>query len=274
MSGDPGSVSLNGFPVTEMLIHTLFFLVFLSQTLTLSLYYPRVVARELAGAPSHGSETAHDRHSTQGGLVLYSVVNAVMVAVGLTLLTLFFTVAVFDSLKAMLLAVGSFFFLQLSPLALIAGRFNSPGDGEPVRASRRTIQLSDVVSPPSVVAAGTLLLVYGATQVIRSGGAWGTELLKVSILLGANMLFAAILVGNLRRIQDETGEAQAKRLDELRKSAPVLVYVSIGLTIYFFGKDVIFSSGVDRLRPIMMSVFLQALGVLTYSKLRPSRGEG
>ena len=40
----------------------------------------------------------------------------------------------------------------------------------------------------------------------------------------------------------------------------MLAYISIGLSVYFFGKDVIAVVGLPRLRLVMMSLFLQMLG--------------
>lgn len=46
-----------------------------------------------------------------------------------------------------------------------------------------------------------------------------------------------------------------------------LAYFSIGLSVYFFGKDVIAAVGMPRLRLGMMSLFLQMPGSLAYSRL-------
>ena len=47
----------------------------------------------------------------------------------------------------------------------------------------------------------------------------------------------------------------------------MLAYISIGLSVYYFGKDVIAILGVPRLRLLMMSLFLQMLASLAYSRL-------
>jgi hypothetical protein len=52
----------------------------------------------------------------------------------------------------------------------------------------------------------------------------------------------------------------------------MLAYISIGLSVYFVGKDVISVIGVLRLRLIMMSLFLQLLGSLAYSRMVAGSG--
>jgi hypothetical protein len=249
-------------------VDTLFGLVFLGQVVILSFYWPRVLAGRLAAAsPVSRAGEGEGPTPLDRRLALYPSANILVIALGLVLLALLFTLDAFESLEAMLLAIGLYFFLQLSPLALVRSHLASSRAVETAPQPDGPIRFFDLVPPALVGIACALLLAYAAAQLALSGGGWGPRTLKVSILVSANAFFATVLAWNLHQVRRRQGEARLERLRELQKAAPMLVYISIGLSVYFFGKDVIFAVGVPRLRLIMMTSFLQILGILAYSKI-------
>lgn len=235
-------------------VDAVFGLAFLSQIVVLSLLWPRALARRLGGvAPA------------------YISANRALAALGLVVLALLFTLEQFESLRATLLAIGLYFFLQLSTLALVRSGLGRLSGGSALPQDSEVpggpIGLFDLVSPVAVAIAVTMLLIYAAAELFLADELWGLPILKVAILTAANAFFAALVAWNLRRARGAEPETRAERIQELRKAAPMLAYISIGLSVYFFGKDVIAVVGFPRLRLVMMSLFLQLLGSLAYSRL-------
>jgi hypothetical protein len=257
-------------------MNMLFGVAFLSQILLVSFYYPRELAKVVLRTSADPSGDDVESQEQIGSRVwLYTAANRLMIAFGLVLLTLFSATDIFGSLTAKLLAVGLFFFSQLAPLEIVRSVFGGPS----THASRApnaedppgATKFLDFTSPVLLGVAGVLFLAYVATHLPSWGGGWNPQLVKMLIFVGSNVFFAATLGWQWFALGRERGDARVRRIEDLKRIAPTLLYISIGLSIYFFGKDLIFQFGVAQVRPIMMTVFLQMLGVLAFSTMTERR---
>lgn len=257
---------------------TLFLLVFISQISMISFYYPRKLmklAKNVSSPTPNSDEVGASKHS-DSAMQSYAVSNHVLVAIGLILIVLFVSLDLFESTTAVLLAIGIFFFLQLSPLVILgmsgllsdlrlAASQRDKQPGKPLSSSK----LFDFVSPLFVGIACILFFAYLIIELAKWNGDWNTQLLKIVIFVISNLFFAAMIARNLYVLRRGNVEERIKRHEDLKKVAPTLIYVSIGLSIYFFAKQLLFDFDLHQLRPVMMSAFLQLLATLSLnSQLR------
>lgn len=92
-------------------------------------------------------------------------------------------------------------------------------------------KLFDFVSPMLVGIACILLLTYLLIELAQWNGDWNTQLLKIVIFVVSNLFFAAVIARNLYAFRQVDAEERIKRHQELKKVAPTLVFISIGLSI-------------------------------------------
>lgn len=257
---------------------TLFLLVFISQISMISFYYPRKLIRlaKSVSSRTRNSDEVGTRKHSDSATQSYAVSNYVLIATGLILITLFVSLDVFKSTTAVLLAVGIFFFLQLSPLVILlmsgllsnlnlAASQRGQRSGKPLSSSK----LFDFVSPLLVGVACILFFTYLIIELGQWTGDWNTQLLKIVIFVGSNLFFAAMIARNLYVLRRSNAEEGIKRHEDLKKVVPTLICISIGLSIYFFAKQLLFDFDLHQLRPVMMSAFLQLLAILSFnSQLR------
>jgi amino acid transporter len=113
-----------------------------------------------------------------------------------------------------------------------------------------------------VLGAVAAYVAYLAASVINQNEAATTQWAKIQIVTLANVAFVFLVVTNLVRLRRASTEESRLRRQELGRSVNVLAIISIGLSLYFFGKDVLRDLDLPELRPMMMSVFVQALALL------------
>jgi len=167
-----------------------------------------------------------------------------------------------NSMTLILLTTGLYFFLQVATLIAARGLRSlfSVGRVVPQRVSR-----------PLVVGAIFAYIAYLAASVIYPNEAAPTQWAKIQIITLGNVFFVFIVVANLASMRRASTEESHVRWQEVGRSISVLASISIGLSIYFFGKEVLADLDLDELRPLMMSVFLQALMLLSVrAQLRTS----
>jgi hypothetical protein len=230
--------------------------VFASQVYLLSFHVPRTLTTDLTG------ESAQWRQALQTSR-LYATANRVLVAVGASLLVAFFFADTLAAMTPALLAVGGFFFLQMAPLSIVVGPVlaRSP-------AIRRVpdvsgpVRLADFVSPLAVAMAVALVVAYLGTQLALWDGTWSRQMLKASIFTAVQLLLAGTLQWQLSTSRQADAEDRVERLQALSAMAPMFTLLSIGLSAYYFGKDVLLVLEAQALRPAMMSAFLQLLALL------------
>jgi hypothetical protein len=93
-----------------MLYGALFGVAFASQIVLLSIYHPRMLRRI--------GERFSQADPNVASLGTYAVLNNIIAVAGLGLLVAFFYFTTFDDMTTILLTIGLFFFLQLTPFVL------------------------------------------------------------------------------------------------------------------------------------------------------------
>jgi len=256
----------------------LFFLVFISQISIISFYYPRKLMKlvKSTSCPTSNSYEVGTSKHIDSTVHSYALSNYVLIVTGLILIALFVSLDLFESITAVLLAIGIFFFLQLSPLVILgmSGRLSDlklaasrrdKRPGKPLSSSK----LFDFVSPLLVGIACILFFTYLIIELAQWNGDWDTQLLKIVIFVASNLFFAAVIARKFYALRRGNVEEGIKRHQDFKKVASTLIYISIGLSIYFFAKQLLFDFDLHQLRPIMMSAFLQLLATLSFnSQLR------
>ncbi|MDX2468329.1 MAG: hypothetical protein QNL12_13505 [Acidimicrobiia bacterium] len=159
-----------------------------------------------------------------------------------------------SSMTLILLTTGLYFFLQVATLIAARGVLSLFSVGRVVPQQ---------VSRPLVVGAVVAYIAYLATSVIYQNEAATTQWAKIQIITLANAFFVFTVVASLVSMRRASTTESRVRGQEVGRSINVLASISIGLSVYFFGKEVLADLDLVELRPLMMSVFLQALMLLT-----------
>ena len=190
----------------------------------------------------------------------YSMANTVVAAGGFGVLAFVLRQDPGLDMSSILLTIGAYFFVQLMPLAL-AQRGGLTG-GELGEGESSTPAL-----PPWLVGAALLLLVVVLLGLLWAwNGEWNAQLLKVVALVGANGVLGALVVV---RLWAARGPDDARSSDPARAVA-VLLFTSMGLSVYFLLKEVLFAADLHELRPAMMSLFLVALAGVVFAAMKRS----
>lgn len=167
-----------------------------------------------------------------------------------------------DSLTLVLLTTGIYFFVQVGALVSnqdIRKLLNS-GVASPQRASRAL-----------VFGALAIYVAYVAISLIYQNESSTSTWVKIEVVTLANAFFVAILLPGLVRMRRESSHEKRELSRQIGRSINVLATISIGLSIYFFGKDLLADLDVSTLRPLVMSVFLQALALFAVRASRDQR---
>ena len=114
-----------------------------------------------------------------------------------------------------------------------------------------------------VVVAVVAYVAYVVASLVHQNETAATMWVKIQIVTLANGFFVAIVAANLVRLRRAPTEDSLVRRQEIGRSINVLATISIGISAYFLGKDILADLGLAELRPLMMSVFFQALALLT-----------
>ena len=96
-----------------------------------------------------------------------------------------------------------------------------------------------------------------------------TQLLNIGIFAGGHLFVAVLVARNLRMLArgDVDQNEDAKGIEDPRLAIPMLVYISIGLSIYSLAKQFLLDLDLHQIRPIMMSFTLLLLATLAFDRL-------
>lgn len=234
----------------------LFILVFVSQILSLSLILPRMHTKRYASKEMHPGEAAVSR---------YLAMNHALLAAGLLALAFIFFHPVFVSVTYTLLAIGVYFILQLMPIALNSELFAQPDITE--AKSEAGLSLFEVVRPLTVGVAIALFISYSVVSLAAWKGGFDTQLLRGTIFIGVNAYLAVATVKGIRSVSVSNGEEKRIRIEHAYRTVPFFIYISIGISVYYFGTRLLFGLTLHEYRPVMMSVFIQLLGLLIFNRI-------
>lgn len=96
-----------------------------------------------------------------------------------------------------------------------------------------------------------------------------TQLLNIGIFVGGHLFIVALVARNLRMLArgDVDQNEDAKGIEDPRLAIPMLVYISIGLSVYSLAKQFLLVLDLHQIRPIMMSFTLLLLATLAFDRL-------
>jgi hypothetical protein len=201
----------------------------------------------------------------------YSRLNYVMIGIGLILLLIFVLFNLSESVTVVLASVGIYFLLQLSPLAtpgirtLISDlKAAQTQTREHQKNPRYSSKLFEYVSPLQIGIALALFLIWLVMKLLQWNGDMNTQLLNIGIFAISQLFLAVLIARNLFVIQRDGNEVGNKGIEDPKIAVPILIYLSIGVSIYSLAKQLMLNLDLHHIRPIMMSASLQLLALLAF----------
>lgn len=233
-------------------IGIVFKLVFIAQIFGLSFFLPQFIARK---AVKNEENSGHG----QVDVTRYTIMNNVSVVIGFVVLALITFHPAFSSVTAILLMIGIYFIIQLLPIMLN----NQLTECQYVNVpNKNPLTLFETVHPVIVGIATILFLSYLTVSLITWDGSLNTRLLQIAIFIGANTSLVLFIRKSFQKLKQLGGEERQKQMSNLMKVVPTFLYISIGISMYYFGKMFLLDYGLHELRPVLMSLALLLLGFL------------
>lgn len=239
----------------------IFILVFTAQILGLSFFLPRFLLFRIA-------KVSKNSLITNSLIKRYKLLNTINIVIGFLILSLLLFHPVFSSAELTLLTIGIYFLLQLSPVIINKQLLENSERQKYYDFGTGT--LSNVVHPIVIGIAIILFLSYLFKSLIDWDGSVNTQLLQMIIFIGVNAYLVFTLSTIIRKIKRSTGEERLKQISFFSKAAPLFIYLSIGISIYYFGKVLIFNFELNEFRPVMMSIALLAVGFAVFTIIKPN----
>jgi hypothetical protein len=249
------------FKKNIMNITIIFSLVFTAQILGLSFLLPRFLLQRI-------EKVNKDLLIMNSTIKRYRMLNNINILVGFLVLSLISFHSVFSSIELSLLIIGIYFLLQISPIIISKKLLEISESYEP--DNQRKIKLTTVVHPLAIGIALILFLSYLIKLFIEWDGTVNTQLLQMIIFSCVNTFLVGILIFIYRKINRTSGEERQELKVGFSKSAPLFIYLSIGISIYHFAKILIFNFDLNEFRPVMMCIALIAVGLAIYSTIMPN----
>jgi hypothetical protein len=172
------------------------------------------------------------------------------------------------SVELQLLTIGIYFLLQVSPVFINKQLLENSELQK--YYDFQTGKFSDVVHPVVIGIAIILFLSYLLKSLIDWDVSVNTQLLQMIIFVGVNAYLVFTLVNIFKKINRSTGKERLKQISFFSKAAPLFIYLSIGISIYHFGKMLIFNFELNEFRPVMMSIALLAVGFAAFTIIKPN----
>ena len=239
----------------------IFLLVFIVQILGLSFLFPRFLLLNKIKAKKN-------LKINKSIIVRYELMNKVIIVFGFLLLTLLSFHPVFKSVVLTLLTIGLYFLLQVSPVIINKQLLEYSAIQQ--RHYYGAIKLTTVIHPFAIGIAIILFLLYLIKLFIEWDGSANTQLLQMAIFSSVNAFLVFILVFIYRKIKRTSGEEKQELIVGFSKSAPLFIYLSIGLSMYHFGKILIHNFDRNEFRPLMMSIALIVVGFAIFTTITPN----
>ena len=235
----------------------IFKIAFIAQVFGLSFFLPRYLIRK---AITHENSAISESTVSR-----YIGLNNMVVAIGFLVLALVSLHTTFTSIVPTLLAIGLYFLLQISPILIYKQLLEYPGIA--VNDDQHSFSLTKVIHPLAISVAVFLFLSYLTATLIVWDGSLNKQLLQLAIFIGVNTFLAFVIGKNVRKIKLSRGKEKLKLIAALMRTAPFFVYISIGISLYYFGKMLLFRLELYTYRPFMMSVTLLLLGMLVINQM-------
>ncbi len=258
-----------------MPIDILFYIVFLSQILLVSLYLPGKISKRIryvfeSYPPSEFPKLYPEPFEYyEKSLRNFRYMNIGILLVGLVLL------AVMLGYSGRWDVVFPYFMIQLVPLILVEVAslkyFKLMRNASTTRkAELHPRRLSDVISPTMIsmvmsVYAGLIVFVVYIEQFEFPwfGGYW-----NVVGMTAMNLFFAGIIFWNLYGQKQDPYQAYEDRIRQTKLTAKQLVFVSIAATLFIVINVTLHAIELRHLEPFAMSLYLQVIAMVSIRGLR------
>ena len=263
--------------------HILFHVVFLSQILLLSFYYPRKILTRMRYVFETYPPSTYPRlypkpiEYYEKARRNYRIINLFILLAGLLILGVLLGYSrsgEWDHVIALW-----YFLLQFLPVLLLD--LSSLKEFKLMRnANSRTTRkaelhprrLFDFISPTFI---GMAIFMYSALilfvlYIYQFQFHWGSKAFIMIILLTAgNLLFAGIIIWNLYGKKINPYQAYKDRIRQIELVVKTLVFMSIAMTMFLAISVVFDKFDSDNLMPTVMSVYFQLLAVISFQTVTP-----
>lgn len=254
--------------------------IFLSQILVISLYFPRkfldrinYVIKTYPQAdypklyPKPPENFVLKRHNLQ-------IFNYCILAIGITVLAIDLIFDQFNNKQLMLIST-LYFFLQMSPFAIMEfssfsySKLMRKSDSRTTRkASLRPRQLTDFVSIKLLSLAIFMLVIYIAFDLYLYHFYIGRQdhtIQSILIFLAGNILFVGIAVWNMYGKKLNPYQAHKDRMSQVKVTLSSLVYLSIATSIFNILIAAIDQFELRDILPYFTTSFLVIIGFMSLS---------
>jgi len=258
------------------MIETIFYILFLSQILLFSVYFPNKIYQRMRYVIIHYPrnqypklypqpiENYHRFHSH------YRLANRLIAAVGLVILTLSI---VFNNKGEFIepqVLVWLFFMVQFMPVMMIElSEFSQfkmmrTADRSSVRSATLSPRsLANFIAPKWLYVALVILLiaiVYGFNFTISIEG---SAVFAAGILLFVNSFFASLIYWHLYGKKLNPHQTEADRQKLISVAIKSLVFISISASIFLMVTLSIKEYQLNSLAPLAMTIYLQAIALFS-----------
>ena len=238
--------------------------VFIAQIIIIALVFTRTVLR-LNRSPS----LSKIHFAFCGASILVA-------AVGVALLIYLLDLSFQNDVTQILLVIGLFFAAQVAPfaIAIAGGLFPQGGLSAALADTEAHIERSrwrDFISGPVVATAVVLMLAVLGIVLRDWTGDDNKPLFRAVMLVFVNVFFCVLFAVRYRTTVQSSGPERVKLEGELSWSAKVFALMSIGISTYYLGKELLFFFELHEWRPTMMSAYLQLLVALAIPVLIPKQ---
>ena len=262
----------------------LFYIVFLSQVLLISFYFPRTVLGRIRHVVQTYPPSSYPRlypvpiEAVERAQRNYRIMNVLVLAAGLVLVFVGF----YSPSEEMLnwdsdSVLTAYFFLQYSPL-IIAGtagltylKLMRKADSRTTRkAELQPRRLFDFVSPALI---GLAIFVYGAFVVFilyvrQFEFPWFGGYSNIVAITGGNLLFAGAIAHSLYGKKKDPYQAYEDRIRQIGVAIRTLVWVSIFATTFVAISIALAAFELRHLNPLATSLYLQVIALISFRSFR------
>ena len=256
-----------------MLANILFYIIFLSQIILVSYYYPKQILQRLKYLLKTYTPAEYPklypkpREKYEKMIRNYHIGNQFILIIGIVIL---FSIGLFDTSinwKNIETICLTYFFIQVIPIFLIElvgfsyFKLMRKVNSQSLRkAELKPRRLSDYVSPIYL----TLAILSNLLCIAFFYGLHGfqfhisndTIVIVVSLIL-SNTLYAATIYWNLYGKKMDPHRATKDRINQVETTIKSLVFMSIGASLFIMLTEGIDQYNLDFLAPVMMSLYLQ-----------------
>lgn len=261
--------------------HIFFYIVFVSQILIISFYFPRKILRQTRHVFDTYPPSTHPKLYTkpiecyEASRRNYQYVNAILFVAGLLILAALISTE-HDGDIHYAIATG-YFFAQMFPIILLdlkalkeLKRMRNASSRNTRKAELRPRRLFDYISPRFFgIAAATyvafcLLIIY----VNQFGYEWFGGYLNILGISLINVIFAALAYWHMVGKKLNPHETNADRAARVSTVVRILAFTSIAATVFSAVSIALSAFDVRHLLPVFLSMYFQILAIVGFQAYR------